>query len=131
MLQKGNYLLDTNIVIAMVANEAAVQEEIRAAGEVYLAAPVIGELYYGARKSGRTAENVAAIDRLTQRLPRLDCDLETAQCYGILRNQLQRKGRPIPNNDIWIAAIAIQHDLTLVTRDAHFGEVDTLRVQRW
>lgn len=43
----------------------------------------------------------------------------------------QRKGRPIPNNDIWLAAIAIQHDLTLVTRDAHFGEVDTLRVQRW
>lgn len=131
MLQKGNYLLDTNIVIAMVANEAAVQEEIRAAGEVYLAAPVIGELYYGARKSGRTAENVATIDLLTQRFPCLDCDLETAQCYGILRHQLQREGRPIPNNDIWLAAIAIQHDLTLVTRDAHFGEVDTLRVQRW
>ena len=131
MLRKGNYLLDTNIVIAMVANDAAVQEGIRNAGEVYLAAPVIGELYYGARKSGKTAENVATIDRLTQRFPRLDCDLETAQWYGIIRNRLQRKGRPIPNNDIWIAAIAIQHDLVLVTRDSHFDEVDTLQVQRW
>ena len=131
MLRKGNYLLDTNIVIAMVANDAAVQEEIRNAGEVYLAAPVIGELYYGARKSGKTAENVATIDLLTQRFPRLDCDLETAQWYGIIRNRLQRKGRPIPNNDIWISAIAIQHDLVLVTRDSHFDEVDTLQVQRW
>lgn len=131
MLRKGNYLLDTNIVIAMVANDAAVQEGIRNAGEVYLAAPVIGELYYGARKSGKPAENVAFIDSLTQRFPRLDCNLETAQWYGIIRNQLQRKGRPIPNNDIWIAATAIQHDLVLVTRDAHFEEVDTLQVQRW
>lgn len=131
MLRKGNYLLDTNIVIAMVANDAAVQEGIRNAGEVYLAAPVIGELYYGARKSGKTAENVATIDLLTQRFPRLDCDLETAQWYGIIRNRLQRKGRPIPNNDIWISAIAIQHDLVLVTRDSHFDEVDTLQVQRW
>lgn len=131
MLRKGNYLLDTNIVIAMVANDAAVQEGIRNAGEVYLAAPVIGELYYGARKSGKTAENVAIIDRLTQRFPRLDCNLETAQWYGIIRNRLQRKGRPIPNNDIWIAAIAIQHDLVLVTRDSHFDDVDTLQVQRW
>ena len=131
MLRKGNYLLDTNIVIAMVANDAAVQEGIRNAGEVYLAAPVIGELYYGARKSGKTAENVATIDLLTQRLPRLDCNLETAQWYGIIRNRLQRKGRPIPNNDIWIAATAIQHDLVLVTRDSHFDEVDTLQVQRW
>lgn len=131
MLRKGNYLLDTNIVIAMVANDAAVQEGIRNAGEVYLAAPVIGELYYGARKSGKPAENVASIDSLTQRFPRLDCDLETAQWYGIIRNQMQRKGRPIPNNDIWIAAIAIQHDLVLVTRDSHFEEVDTLQVQRW
>lgn len=131
MLRKGNYLLDTNIVIAMVANDAAVQEGIRNAGEVYLATPVIGELYYGARKSGKTAENVATIDLLTQRFPRLDCDLETAQWYGIIRNRLQRKGRPIPNNDIWISAIAIQHDLVLVTRDSHFDEVDTLQVQRW
>lgn len=131
MLRKGNYLLDTNIVIAMVANDAAVQEGIRNAGEVYLAAPVIGELYYGARKSGKTAENVETIDLLTQRFPRLDCDLETAQWYGIIRNRLQRKGRPIPNNDIWISAIAIQHDLVLVTRDSHFDEVDTLQVQRW
>ena len=131
MLRKGNYLLDTNIVIAMVANDAAVQEGIRNAGEVYLAAPVIGELYYGARKSGKTAENVETINRLTQRFPRLDCDLETAQWYGIIRNRLQRKGRPIPNNDIWISAIAIQHDLVLVTRDSHFDEVDTLQVQRW
>lgn len=130
MHQKINYLLDTNIIIAMFSDEGAIQAKILN-DDVFVAATVIGELCYGARKSGKPAENVASIDRLTQRFPRLDCDLETAQWYGIIRNRLQRKGRPIPNNDIWIAAIAIQHDLVLVTRDAHFEEVDTLQVQRW
>ena len=41
------------------------------------------------------------------------------------------KGRPIPENDIWIAAIALQYDLTLITRDTHFGEVDNLKVESW
>ncbi len=44
---------------------------------------------------------------------------------------LHEKGRPIPENDIWIAAIARQHDLTLVSRDVHFGEVENLKVESW
>jgi tRNA(fMet)-specific endonuclease VapC len=63
--------------------------------------------------------------------PVLACDAETAQHYGRIRNVLLAKGRPIPENDIWIAASARQHGLTLVTRDGHFGSVEDLIVERW
>ncbi|MXZ01781.1 type II toxin-antitoxin system VapC family toxin [Candidatus Poribacteria bacterium] len=49
----------------------------------------------------------------------------------MIKERLRRRGRPIPNNDIWIAAIALQHDLVLVTRDAHFDEVESLQTERW
>ena len=55
--------------------------------------------------------------------------VETARHYGIIKSQLKKKGRPIPENDVWIAAIAKEYDLTLVTRDDHFsyiGETITL-----
>jgi len=133
MNQNGKYLLDTNILIALLENEIVIQVQDRSqnATVVSLPAPAIGELYYGARKSSNTTENLTKINRLTKRFPLLLCDLETAQWYGIIKNQLQSKGRPIPNNDIWIAAIAIQHGLTLVTRDAHFTEVESLQTERW
>jgi len=59
------------------------------------------------------------------------CQATTAQQYGDIKNQLRAKGRPIPENDIWIAAIAMQYQLTLVARDGHFHEVDGLQVEAW
>ena len=58
-------------------------------------------------------------------------DEETAQIYGDLWAELARNGNLIPTNDIWIAASAIQHDLKLITHDAHFQNVNGLRVQSW
>lgn len=131
MLQNGKYLLDTNIVIAMFANEVNIDEEIQNTGRVFLPSMVIGELYYGARNSDRSIENIGKIDRLIKRIPNISCNLETAQWYGIIKNQLRRKGHLIPDNDIWIAAIARQRELILVTRDAHFNEVESLFLERW
>lgn len=54
----------------------------------------------------------------------LPCDLEAARQYGRLKNDLRAKGRPLPENDIWIAAVASHHDLVLATRDRHFRDVD-------
>jgi tRNA(fMet)-specific endonuclease VapC len=59
------------------------------------------------------------------------CDIGTARIYGRIRHELRAKGRPIPVNDTWIAAIALQHDLTLLTRDEHFKAVDHLPLQSW
>ena len=133
MNQNGKYLLDTNILIAMLADDMIihVQDKTQNVPKVSLPSPAIGELYYGARKSGRPIENLAKVNRLTQRFPLISCDLETAQWYGIIKNELRRKGRPIPNNDLWIAAIALQYDLILVTRDSHFDQVESLQTESW
>ena len=131
MNQSGRYLLDTNIVIAIFADEMIVQERRQSADKVYLPSPAIGELYYGARKSDRPTENLAKINQIVQQIRILPCNLGTARWYGIIKDQLRRKGRLIPDNDIWIAAIAMQHDLILVTRDAHFDEVESLQTEYW
>jgi len=61
----------------------------------------------------------------------LPCDAETAFWYGIVKDGLRRTGQPIPENDIWIAAIALQHGLTLATRDKHFQTVENLISETW
>jgi tRNA(fMet)-specific endonuclease VapC len=92
---------------------------------------VIGELCYGARKSGKTQANLTRVDELLSNSTILVCDVKTAQRYGEVKNKLRLKGRPLPENDVWIAALALQHQLILVTRDAHFQEVENLSTVAW
>lgn len=127
----GKYLIDTNIVIALFAAEVPVIQQLRQADEVFIPSVAIGELYYGAHKSSHTAENLARIADFVMHNVILSCDVETARYYGELKNDLRQKGRPIPENDLWIAATAIQHSLTLVSRDAHFGEIAGLMFESW
>ena len=131
MNQNGRYLLDTNIVIAMFANKINIEEEIERTGKVYLYTPVVGELYYGARYSDRPIENIEKINDLSTQIPCISCSIETSRWYGIIKTQLRQIGHLIPDNDIWIAAIARQRDLILVTRDAHFNIVESLQLERW
>ena len=126
----GSYLLDTNIVIALLEKDAAVQARL-AGATVFVYPAVLGELYYGARKSQRVDKNIERVDDFAQTTAILDCDLATAQEYGIIRDQIRAAGRPIPENDVWIAATARQHNLTLATRDAHFAHVPALQTEAW
>ncbi|RDV83908.1 type II toxin-antitoxin system VapC family toxin [Ammonifex thiophilus] len=127
----GKFLLDTNIVIALFRGDAAVQRNLAKAEKVFIPAIVLGELYYGALKSGQTEKNLAQIEEFVGGVAVLTCNVGTAREYGVIKNQLRAKGRPIPENDIWIAAIARQHDLVLVSRDDHFAEVEDLRLEKW
>jgi len=127
----GRYLLDTNIIIALFADDTAVKENLAKAEEAFVPSIAIGELCYGARKSTRVQENLARIDEFAASSVVSECDTDTARRYGEIKNALRLKGRPIPENDIWIAAIAFQHDLTLVTRDEHFDEIENLKVATW
>ncbi|MEO1430896.1 MAG: type II toxin-antitoxin system VapC family toxin [Cyanobacteria bacterium J06633_8] len=127
----GRYLLDTNIIIALFADEEAIKNNLIQANEVFIPSNAIGELYYGARKSGRVQANLARVDEFIAKSTVLECDAETARQYGEVKNKLRLKGRPLPENDIWIAAIALQHNLVLVTRDAHFQQVENLQSVNW
>lgn len=127
----GKCLLDTNIVIALFADDAEVKGNLAQTEEVFVPSIVIGELMFGARKSARSKDNIARIDKFVESNIVLGCDAGTASFYGEIKNTLRLKGHPIPENDIWIAAIALQHDLTLVTRDAHFSEIENLKILIW
>jgi tRNA(fMet)-specific endonuclease VapC len=127
----GRFLLDTNIIIALLAQDPIVHERITRAEEILIPCIAIGELFFGAYKSLRVQENLARIDDFARNNAVLLCNIDTAKRYGDVKNRLKEKGQPIPENDIWIAAIAQQYSLTLVTRDPHFGLVDNLSVEKW
>lgn len=127
----GRFVLDTNIVLAIFAGDSAVLDKLKDADQVFASSVVLGELFYGAYKSKRVEENMKRIDEFAAGNAVLPCDRATARRYGQIKNQLRAKGRPIPENDIWIAAIAQQHDLTVVSRDVHFSYVDGLSIETW
>jgi tRNA(fMet)-specific endonuclease VapC len=81
---------------------------VATADEVFVPAITLGELYYGARKSPRFEANINRIDAFAATMAILGCDEATARQYGRVKDDLRAKGRPIPENDIWIAAVATQ-----------------------
>lgn len=127
----GRYLLDTNIIIALFAKEAPVLNNLAQAEEVFIPSIALGELHYGAKKSGRSQKNLERIEEFVIKNIVIECNSDTAREYGEVKNKLRIKGRPLPENDVWIAALALQYDLILVTRDAHFQEVENLKVVSW
>lgn len=127
----GKFLLDTNIVIALFAEDSMVQEKLKKATQVFIPIVVLGELYFGARKSTRVDDNLKRIEEFAANNAVLSCDLSIAREYGRIKNMLKDKGRPIPDNDIWVAAIAFQNKLTLVSKDEHFSEIDDINIEVW
>ena len=124
-------LLDTSALIALQKAEPALLQLLDTDEEVFIPAIAVGELYYGAANSSRAEKNLAVIDAMLVENVVLACDAVTARFYGRIRYALRRKGKPIPENDLWIAALAQQYELVLVTRDAHFQEVAGLMVVGW
>lgn len=101
------------------------------APEVSIPAVAVGELFFGAAKSGRPSENTARLEQFAAGRSIVPCDLDVAREYGRMKQRLREKGRPLPENDIWIAATARRHGMVLVTRDRHFQEVEDLDTEDW
>lgn len=98
---------------------------IQEAVGISLTPVVIGELLYGFLGGGLEAENRGLLRRFLEspRVEVLSVDEETAERYAVIRDYLRQQGRPIPANDLWIAASAAQHGLRLLTLDDHFKSV--------
>ena len=127
----GDRLVDTNIVIALFNEETTVERAFDGARVVSVPSIVLGELYYGAFRSVRVGDNLQRNQDFQRASEVLFTDEQTGIVYGRVKAELRAAGTPLPDNDIWIAALARQHDLTLVTRDAHFDAVNALRTERW
>ena len=127
----SSYALDTNIVSAWLEDETMVADKIDAAANIFIPITVVGELYYGAQYSSKVEQNLTNISKALANYSLLVIDENTCKEYGSIKAALRRKGKPISENDIWIAALVMQHKLTLATRDRHFKEVDGLSTQEW
>jgi tRNA(fMet)-specific endonuclease VapC len=129
-----NYLLDTNICIVYLKNDAELNARLRAVNpaDLKLCSVVKAELVYGARHSRHVEENLRSLAAFFSYFESLTFDDNAADWYGVIRAQLRQEGRPIGPNDLLIAAIARSHDMTLVTRnEAEFRRVAGLRMERW
>jgi len=127
----GSVLLDTNVVVAHLRNDPDLTARLRAASAIYLPWVVLGELHYGALRAQRREAQLGLIRDFLQTATLLLPDRSTSERYGQVKAELAGIGRLIPDNDIWIAAIACQFDLPLATRDAHFAHVPGLQTVAW
>lgn len=122
----GNSIaLDTSVAIAILADPAHILLS-RLDAAFFLPVPVIGELRYGALNSRRSGENLVGVEQLVDRCRVLDITATTAVEYARLRLGLKEKGKPIPENDLWIAALCIEHQVRLAAVDGHFDVIDGL-----
>lgn len=124
-------ILDTNAVSALLVGDPALGEILAADQRHQLPVIVIGEYRFGLLHSRHREQLQQLLDMLVLESDVLPVDETTAEEYARVRDELRRKGRPIPENDIWIAALARQHGRPLVSRDGHFDDVPELRRLAW
>jgi tRNA(fMet)-specific endonuclease VapC len=124
-------LVDTNALAALSRGNTDLIDLLDRAREVFVSSIILGELYYGAANSQRIQDNLRFAFKIEIAYPILDCDVRTGRIYGYLSARLKAKGRRISPNDVWIAATALQYDLTLITRDKDFQYVDRLKTLAW
>ena len=119
-------LIDTNADAALRRGDRQVTDLVRSADEILMSAIVIGELLFGFRGGSRPDYNVSALRGFlaARAVKFVPVTLVTAERYALVAASLRRKGKPIPTNDLWIAAHALETGADLVSSDDHFAHVE-------
>src|SRR5580692_9518155 len=107
----------------MADGDLDLEPVLRGAGAVALPVITLGEYRYGIRQSRNRAKYERWLAGLMESCRVLDVDEDTSEHYADVRAELKRTGHPIPGNDVWIAALARQHALPILSRDRHFDSV--------
>ncbi len=118
-------LIDTNIYSYALKGEGGVIEVLRKADEIGFSVISIGELLSGFKKGGREKKNREELEEFldSPRVVVYSVNEDTAEFYAEVLNNLRKTGKPVPTNDIWIAAVAFQNGLKLFTKDSHFQKI--------
>jgi len=124
-------ILDTNAVSALLGGAQDLVQVLGNARPYHIPLPVIGEYRFGLLAMGMRKRYESLFRRLEAESEVLCPDRETADWYAAIRHDLKKRGRPIPEGDLWIAALARQHELKIVSRDEHFDWVKKLRRIGW
>ena len=124
-------LLDTNALSALWHGDERILEALDQAEQVLLSVIVLGELHAGFRGGSRLVENRARLNDFLGKplVEALEVSAETSEVYGQIKDSLRKAGNPIPINDVWLSAQALETGAVLVTFDEHFRHVAGLR--RW
>ena len=131
MKASGRLSVDTNAVIAYREGIPTVCTLIEGADLLFLPVVVLGELLYGALNSAKPQKNEQVTHKFSAQSVLIPIDDAIAIRYATLRLQLKKMGRPIPKNDIRIAATCLELGVPLLTRDGHFDHVHGLEVINW
>ena len=123
-------LVDTNVIIRFFKGETELFSLFDYMENLYVSSISVGELMYGAELSKKSDFNRENYFCFCQQMKVLYPDLEVAKSYGKIKASLKEKGKPIPENDIWIAATCHAADLTLITADSDFDFVDEISVEK-
>lgn len=118
-------LLDTSAYSAYFRGHSGVVQEVRTTDAILLSAVVLGELHAGFARGAHRERNKQELQAFmtSPRVSTLNIDAETALRYAEILTFLRQSGTPIPTNDIWIAASAMQAGATVITTDSHFGKI--------
>ena len=127
----NNYFLDTNIVIEVFSGNTLIADKINSINKFSISHVVLGELYVGINRVSNKPKHLKKLEEFLTLCFLVSVDNKTSQLYGEISAALFKKGKPIPSNDIWIAATVMQHGLTLVTRDKHFHEINDTLIEKW
>ncbi len=121
-------IIDTNIYSNLLRGDSEVNDTLRQVSHIGISIISIGELLSGFRVGNRMKENRDELGQFldSPRVAIYPLEVDTAEHYSSILNKLKQNGTPIPTNDIWIAAVALQHGLPLYTQDNHFSYVDGL-----
>jgi tRNA(fMet)-specific endonuclease VapC len=123
-------LIDTNAYTRYLRGDERVLESLAKAGRVHMSVFVLGELFAGFRSGSKENANRQMLEAFLAKpaVRVLDATRETADYFGLIKSALKKSGQPIPLNDAWIAAHALETGSVLVTYDAHFSVVPGLRL---
>jgi tRNA(fMet)-specific endonuclease VapC len=124
----GQAVVDTSAVLLHFRGERAYTDALAGLATIFLPSIALGELVFGACHSADSVKSLRLLKIFVAGTTVLSICGETAEYYGRIRHDLAAAGRPIPDNDIWIAALCMRHALPLLARDAHFGQVKGLRL---
>jgi predicted nucleic acid-binding protein len=124
-------LLDTNALSALAARDEELIKILESAPRLCVTTISVGEYVYGLTQSRHQKELAEWLDAFLARIELLQISRKTLPHYADIRQQLKQDGTPIPANDCWIAALAKEHRLPVVSRDKHFDAVKSLRRISW
>jgi tRNA(fMet)-specific endonuclease VapC len=127
----GKVVLDTSVVVAHLRGIQPVTLKLEQFDTLFLPIVALGELLCGIRKSARAQENLAVLQNWLRTATLLSLTEATADNYATIKNELAQAGTPIPENDVWIAAHAMEHGLSLAARDEHFQRITGLTLLDW